>query len=109
MRISDWSSDVCSSDLMRRSLTIGRHCQKHASTKNPVQTLIPATSGGRALILPSNFLSNTFSMFSICSNLLFFRFSCEETTMGVQIEAMDGGRLKEIGRASCRGRVCQYV
>src|SRR3546814_10351693 len=108
MLISDWSSDVCSSDLsdpfrqvrtrmgrrnaclqgppyespeMRRSLTIGRHCQKHASTKNPVQTLIPATSGGRALILPSNFLSNTFSMFSICSNLLFFRFSCEETTM----------------------------
>src|SRR3546814_6375186 len=124
MLISDWSSDVCSSDLsdpfrqvrtrmgrrnaclqgppyespeMRRSLTIGRHCQKHASTKNPVQTLIPATSGGRALILPSNFLSNTFSLFSICSNLLFFRFSCEETTMGVQIEAMDGGRLKVTG------------
>src|SRR3546814_4000962 len=36
-------------------------------------------------------------MFSICSNLLFFRFSCEETTMGVQIEAMDGGRLKVTG------------
>src|SRR3546814_8469026 len=40
---------------MQRSLTTERHRPRHASTKNPVQTLIPATSGGRALILPSHF------------------------------------------------------
>src|SRR3546814_4022196 len=45
MRISDWSSDVCSSDLMRRSMrakrSIGattktsRHASKHATDESP--------------------------------------------------------------------------
>src|SRR3546814_2364134 len=76
MRISDWSSDVCSSDLVDRGLMIA-----------PVGVAPPglAHADGRA----------------------------EGIALGV---AADEGLGKddelrpcEIGRASCRERVCQYV
>src|SRR3546814_12729325 len=39
MRISDWSSDVCSSDLSERSIRIGRH--RNRSAKSPAK--VPAS------------------------------------------------------------------
>src|SRR3546814_16337746 len=44
MRISDWSSDVCSSDLVMRSMTLAllllitasAHAQLHSVTRNPL-------------------------------------------------------------------------
>src|SRR3546814_3878682 len=66
MRISDWSSDVCSSDLLQ----IG-----------PVSAAAARAKPGMAL--------------------------CERRTAP---GAQAGARLLfEIGRASCRERVCQYV
>src|SRR3546814_5047079 len=60
MRISDWSSDVCSSDLQRVAAEFGQIIDipqlLHAANQNPI-----------------------------------------------------GVRRDEIGRASCRERVCQYV
>src|SRR3546814_3100058 len=85
MRISDWSSDVCSSDLLCRSQTrradrggvpasaragIGTLC---ADRKEPgIHTCSLAAGAGAA-------------------------------------SGQAGVRNHEIGRASCRERVCQYV
>src|SRR3546814_1370708 len=65
MRISDWSSDVCSSDLCRRSRLVGRHCPLRKA-----RNIAPRR--GRKVRSPLR-------------------------------------RPDEIGRASCRERVCQYV
>src|SRR3546814_13296765 len=75
MRISDWSSDVCSSDLQRacdlppRYAFEGRVQRRRAR----VQPRLHPHRARAALFGP------------------------------------DGGDVREIGRASCRERVCQYV
>src|SRR3546814_3889755 len=76
MRISDWSSDVCSSDLAV--------ALPATAASQPKSALTAAATGGVAV-------------------------------EPVRIQAEDytsdngGGLKKEIGRASCRERVCQYV
>src|SRR3546814_3162256 len=73
MRISDWSSDVCSSDLDHRRGQGGIHVGDHegAPVAHPL----------------------------------------EQRILGVTVEAVleHECRVDEIGRASCRERVCQYV
>src|SRR3546814_5343196 len=102
MRISDWSSDVCSSDLLDQ-LQLGLRFADRGATSN--QALVNrAAPGGdsntllSSLDLPSDFLIEV-----------------------PGIPRLNGGapRLspnpdylrsaEEIGRASCRERVCQYV
>src|SRR3546814_2150727 len=78
MRISDWSSDVCSSDLRAfrawvKDCTPGLLC-------TPVSTI----SAARASIVASQPANTRHS-------------------------ASGRRPRKEIGRASCRERVCQYV
>src|SRR3546814_8449596 len=79
MRISDWSSDVCSSDLGQRKGT------EHfafgfggilASGEQPVEPIHPAR---------------------------------RRQEVGVIVGAQRTGLIGQIGRASCRERVCQYV
>src|SRR3546814_17874468 len=79
MRISDWSSDVCSSDLFREFGLAGsfvRHCQQfyHLPTSDPFRQCGDEPVEGLTIRLPWE----------------------ELVTI-------------EIGRASCRARVCQYV
>src|SRR3546814_5590634 len=66
MRISDWSSDVCSSDLLAAKGVV-----VHEADYSRSETLGPALAGVDTLLLISG--------------------------------------NEEIGRASCRERVCQYV
>src|SRR3546814_4723810 len=87
MRISDWSSDVCSSDLL--------------SLDGPL--------GWLDRLLLDDASNGTFQLHSIQVGALAF-------TPGniKQAEVREGDRpyaslLYEIGRASCRERVCQYV
>src|SRR3546814_2038819 len=75
MRISDWSSDVCSSDLRTTK-----------GDKGPV-----------AGVLAGSFRSTT-----AFSHLV-------PTTRRPSLQPDDHGPLRQIGRASCRERVCQYV
>src|SRR3546814_2316971 len=88
MRISDWSSDVCSSDLFRRPALgieprpeirrrFGDHEEGH-------QGMLGAAVFGA---LPPEHAG----------------------IVGAQRDPIHASRNEEIGRASCRERVCQYV
>src|SRR3546814_1647321 len=75
MRISDWSSDVCSSDLCQIEI--------HYSTKK---------------------IGDNFSIFLKANSAL--------SSLKIQLYDLFQGKViaeMEIGRASCRERVCQYV
>src|SRR3546814_7925988 len=81
MRISDWSSDVCSSDLQAM----------------PRDFQFTACRGARFLSPPNNissFIAATFGERD-CNIVRFWQ------------RALHPGA--KIGRASCRERVCQYV
>src|SRR3546814_12296963 len=82
MRISDWSSDVCSSDLDHFSLQV-----------HPGETV--------ALVGPSGAGKST--VFS-----LLLRFHDPEAG-AISVDGVDVRALDQIGRASCRESVCQYV
>src|SRR3546814_4739175 len=98
MRISDWSSDVCSSDLL---------C---------------------AIGLPRPTIALESQMVGLCHNLFVVGFKClhyggEGKSFVLELEdrldrePLDSvihasqilDQIGEIGRASCRERVCQYV
>src|SRR3546814_6955754 len=79
MRISDWSSDVCSSDLLVRD----RHDRPH------VVAAISVSDDLAAIIVRRNSVMN--------AAIPAFR---------RRMPNVDGGK---IGRASCRESVCQYV
>src|SRR3546814_9839673 len=83
MRISDWSSDVCSSDLLSRT---------RFSTIKIDRTFVQGASKGKkeaiAIIRAVVALAQSLGMATTAEGV--------ETT-------------EEIGRASCRERVCQYV
>src|SRR3546814_2131139 len=81
MRISDWSSDVCSSDL------------KHLATGKTFATIAVGNDGDKAWpecrVQPPSDMVNAIAVGA-----------CDTTSDAWQ---------REIGRASCRERVCQYV
>src|SRR3546814_3413982 len=85
MRISDWSSDVCSSDLVRiggettNKLSDSRRTELRRGTIGFVYQyhhLLPEFSALENIVLP---------------------------------QMIAGVSRRKIGRASCRERVCQYV
>src|SRR3546814_10272100 len=80
VRISDWSSDVCSSDLKNR-----KRKKRLASMLAEFQASTAALPDG-AVVLGDHGAISWFN------------------TAAVQLLG-----LREIGRASCRERVCQYV
>src|SRR3546814_10735754 len=89
MRISDWSSDVCSSDLLTQiSAAFG---EVHAAIAYLV-SVFPELSEWKSVI----------------DRLIGFqaRLDNVEVTSQVRHEQQASG---QIGRASCRERVCQYV
>src|SRR3546814_1333745 len=109
MRISDWSSDVCSSDLPglqghRRSL-IGRKNMSSGLIGAIILWLIVAVIGIAIVVYLLNWLYHRST-----KEVSFVR-----TGYGGETVVINGGALvlpivhEEIGRASCRERVCQYV
>src|SRR3546814_7994915 len=84
LRISDWSSDVCSSDL---KLNFG--CSPGASKRRAAANSSSAHSGSsRSLHRVAGRPPGVEQRFPV---------------------PLDQGLAVEIGRASCRERVCQYV
>src|SRR3546814_19938140 len=91
MRISDWSSDVCSSDLLPHEVSTAAQITPRIALNIPiVSAAMDTVTEGRLAIA----MARQGGMGIIHRNL-----SGEE-----QVAEVD-----QIGRASCRERVCQYV
>src|SRR3546814_4430465 len=82
MRISDWSSDVCSSDLRAHSVPLAVEREQDSP---PVGEDVPL---------------------GVTQHFLVERLDHEPAAQPFQVQARE---ILEIGRASCRERVCQYV
>src|SRR3546814_14091208 len=102
MRISDWSSDVCSSDLLRvaeRLLTIEQ--QRRIVRRGCIRAF---DDGGKLLQLVLGLLQPFLigrGLGEIALDLLVLD--------DAALLKVDEQHLPEIGRASSRERVCQYV
>src|SRR3546814_3754003 len=84
MRISDWSSDVCSSDLVRPYEKDGRMKRARFTEEQIIGVLKEVEAGAKTADLARRH--------------------------GVSEATIYNWKAKyEIGRASCRKRVCQYV
>src|SRR3546814_5525053 len=105
MRISDWSSDVCSSDLIRTwpdrppnlpplmANALAPVDAAHADFQGNIRFLVPArATRGQEEPVFANIPIDTFAL-----------------PMDADMRAGFSDLVKEIGRASCRERVCQYV
>src|SRR3546814_2052663 len=80
MRISDWSSDVCSSDLI---------CHRVVSRKYPLEFIIAVLTNARIEMTLGDLPQGATHQFDR--------------------DHQASRQYVEIGRASCRERVCQYV
>src|SRR3546814_17843004 len=98
MRISDWSSDVCSSDLLTvipfRNLSLGFN---GSAVDSRVDKIAAPTALGFSLdksqvTLPTPDFSGTIT-----------------GSYTVPLPRLGGNLVFKIGRAACRERVCQYV
>src|SRR3546814_13979355 len=94
MRISDWSSDVCSSDLPKGAFDF-----EEFSSYFPI-TVICTLIGAPADTIPS--LRSSLEAVGLSASM-----------QREHVPALQAGFIEidgfEIGRASCRERVCQYV
>src|SRR3546814_14764991 len=114
MRISDWSSDVCSSDLQQSSPealhALGRIAELYAIEAQvrgglpEVRRQARQARAGPRLNALHDWLHNTLRCVSRKSDLAgAIRYAL--TRWAALTRYVDD----EIGRASCRERVCQYV
>src|SRR3546814_4841825 len=101
MRISDWSSDVCSSDLISLFETL----RNVAWTGFLVSVLRTNQSGAAQAERERH------AVFSILGGVLVVQLVVDALlTPDMTLSSLDSvGSLAEIGSASCRERVCQYV
>src|SRR3546814_10536022 len=99
MRISDWSSDVCSSDLVR---TLGHR-----------EARIDYTAVQRQLHITMQVRRNRGGIVERDAPAIVKRRegASERTRFILQRQALHQrvGEADQIGRASCRDRVCKYV
>src|SRR3546814_12935095 len=98
MRISDWSSDVCSSDLPQYSLGDLKRMPAHKLLD------IAEQLGISDAVARARKQDVIFALLKVLTR----------TSEGVQADGVleilpDGFGFLQIGRASCRERVCQYV
>src|SRR3546814_9474410 len=101
LRISDWSSDVCSSDLVGSAIPV-----------LPLLSEAGRTAGKKAVEAVVNFiLSKLGGSESEAAMAMQTAQKAIESNTEVTLKALEvtEALIKEIGRASCRERVCQYV
>src|SRR3546814_6501391 len=99
MRISDWSSDVCSSDLLTERFSPNRWWQEIAETR---ATIIHYLG-----VVPPLLLNQPETPAEKQHRVRFGLGAGVEPELHGVFEQRFG--FPQIGRASCRERVCQYV
>src|SRR3546814_15166442 len=118
MRISDWSSDVCSSDLLgvRPEMPepqIACCGLKVAASPEDWMALVPdAAPNADYLRQELRLLHASFAQAPLLGSLLDPARSLKNdlaTSSFDTLRSLLGKALSEIGRASCRESVCQYV
>src|SRR3546814_4685924 len=96
MRISDWSSDVCSSDLY----PIGTHSHiRYENVRVPRDSILGPRGGGFKVAqsrLGGGRIHHAMRVIGMCRKAI--------DMMGERAHS----RVTQIGRASCRERVLQY-
>src|SRR3546814_15765792 len=122
MRISDWSSDVCSSDLLLHFVdcAVGErhHFAQLLSTDGPLDWTVISVSHHR--LLSSSFLGNERDRprkgreeIPMSDSRIPWRtnrkLSDRVIDASISHKSCGAPTAKEIGRASCRESVCQYV
>src|SRR3546814_14741021 len=122
MRISDWSSDVCSSDLLVDHTTvsakIARRLAEEAASKGLLAVDAPV-SGGQAgaesgqLAIMCGGSAEAFSAAEPAMQAYAKRIvhvgEAGSGQLAKMVNQIAIAGLVQIGRASCRERVCQYV
>src|SRR3546814_6298849 len=102
MRISDWSSDVCSSDLIfvvsSHAAGPGHHLQVHHIINDY-----------QKILLTIDFSPGTDTTYLRIKTRRKGFCSLQEHIAVGGIPRQPKGISEKIGRASCRERVCQYV
>src|SRR3546814_19677710 len=116
MRISDWSSDVCSSDLMGGSFAYHRELELFQRAGYTAPEVLRLATLGMA-----EYLGQDEDLGSIEDGKLadFFLVTADPTKdlkalKAISMVVANGtvyfpSEIYQIGRASCRERVCQYV
>src|SRR3546814_16290074 len=110
MRISDWSSDVCSSDLLTLAaspaVAMHIHLPPFHFVYRQMFFLLPTTA---TMIGVS--LLNVRQVRRLAAILFLISFSLMALTLLIGPEVKGAHRWLQIefGRASCRERVCPYV
>src|SRR3546814_4248719 len=101
MRISDWSSDVCSSDLLiaRAVEAGGTHAVYGGSVQSPAVARVATMAG--LMGVPVTIVIGATTAAKALPKHAPVRLAYEA---GAEFR-----EIREIGRASCRERVCQYV
>src|SRR3546814_20211341 len=113
MRISDWSSDVCSSDLPARKLVrLGQLVQNRRIFKSGDVLGNRLALGHHPQQAPHDLAGA--GLGQILAKAYVFGFSDGADFLGYPVAQLLGNgigfiALGQIGRASCRERVCQYV
>src|SRR3546814_12870490 len=104
MRISDWSSDVCSSDLFSNSALYTVLGSGDDLVFEPERA--SGFEGGLKSTLFDRQLRANIALYSYKYKNFQIDFQNSQTFAFITTNA---GSVREIGRASCRERVCQYV
>src|SRR3546814_12187224 len=99
MRISDWSSDVCSSDLLKIA---DRPCQL-GFQRMLITRGFDKLAGAETLILLHRLEALARAMRQT------LRREFQTSIVKLRLRHRHRAAVEQIGRASCRERVCQYL
>src|SRR3546814_11635809 len=103
MRISDWSSDVCSSDLIGRAVSKGLEAE---ITVTPIDRLVLGLNGSLNDAQVTKLTASEAAISGAVKNARLASPHLQGSFFGSYGYDLPSG---EIGRASGRERVCQYV
>src|SRR3546814_3992169 len=105
MRISDWSSDVCSSDLERLRLTGGlRYSYEKKDFAYRVLLNGNQVDAGQPRSSWTAWTPKIGIDYDVADDVMVYA----SATRGFKSGGFQLGDGRQIGRASCRERVCQY-